>query len=182
GYPLRGAITVRHGQAGQNSSGTAGTPSAGVPAQGIPEPGTVWLEPSLLPLLGVEIGDEIALGDARFRVGNVIVFEPDRGMSFVNLAPRLLMRHDELEATGLIAQGSRVSYRLLIAGAPSAVAGFTDWLTDNPQQGQRLETLASGRPEMRRTLDRAQTFLSLVAMLAVLIATVAIAMAARRYM
>src|SRR5690606_10948191 len=100
----------------------------------------------------------------------------------VNLAPRLLMRHDELATTGLVVNGSRVAYRLLFAGEPSAIADFAEWLEKNPQQGQRIETLASGRPEMRRTLDRAQSFLSLVAMLAVLIATVAIAMAARRYM
>lgn len=188
GYPLRGAISLRHAETGP--AGSSGTPdvstadatSAGIPAKGIPAPGTVWLEPSLLPLLGVKVGDAIELGESRFVIANVIAFEPDRGMNFVNLAPRLLMRHDELAATGLVAEGSRISYRLLFAGEPSSIAEFTGWLESNPQQGQRIETLASGRPEMRRTLDRAQSFLSLVAMLAVLIATVAIAMAARRYM
>src|SRR5690606_27218408 len=108
GYPLRGAITLRYA-AGSDDGVTppASSPSeslsvapdvstAGVAAQDIPAPGTVWLEPSLLPLLGVKVGDTIELGDTAFRVANVIAFEPDRGMNFVNLAPRLLMRHDEL--------------------------------------------------------------------------------------
>src|SRR5690606_22586511 len=72
--------------------------------------------------------------------------------------------------------------RLLIAGDSAAVNDYAAWFQANAQPGQRLETLDSGRPEMRQTLDRARQFLSLVAMLAVLIATVAVAMAARRYM
>lgn len=199
GYPLRGVVSLRYveaqpagatGEAAPDASlpgagssiASSSAAGVGIPAQDIPAPGTVWLEPSLLPLLGVKVGDAIELGESRFVVSNVIAFEPDRGMNFVNLAPRLLMRHDELAATRLVTEGSRISYRLLFAGEPSSIANFTDWLQRNPQQGQRIETLASGRPEMRRTLDRAQSFLSLVAMLAVLIATVAIAMAARRYM
>lgn len=178
GYPLRGAVRVQ--------APTAGTaPIEGATdyaATDIPEPGTVWLEASLLPLLDVALGDTIQLGDSTFRVGNVITLEPDRGMSFVNLAPRLMMREDELGATGLATFGSRLSYRTLFAGEPAAVADFTRWLRTHLEDGYRLETLATGRPEMRQTLDRAQRFLSLVAMLAVLIATVAVAMAARRYM
>ncbi len=178
GYPLRGRVHVLKAMPGQPEPAD----SSGLPASDIPEPGTVWLEPSLLPLLGVGIGDTLELGDSQFRVGNVITLEPDRGMSFVNLAPRLLMRHDELAATGLVTLGSRVSYHALFAGEAAAVADFTTWLNNHLERGQRIETLASGRPEMRRTLDRAQRFLSLVAMLAVMIATVAVAMAARRYM
>ncbi|TSH88532.1 FtsX-like permease family protein [Verticiella sediminum] len=177
-YPLRGAVRVR--EPGATQARQAG--SVDYPAQGVPEPGTVWLDASVLPLLHAEVGDRIQLGDSVFRVGNVITLEPDRGMSFVNLAPRLMMRADELAATGLAAFGSRLSYRSLFAGEPAPVADFTRWLRANLGEAGRIDTLATGRPEVRQTLDRAQRFLSLVAMLAVLIATVAVAMAARRYM
>lgn len=178
GYPLRGTVQVRYGPAGEPPA--PGTD--GYPARDIPAPGTVWLEPSLLPMLGVAVGDTLTLGDVQFRVGNVITLEPDRGIGFVNLSPRLLMRHDDLAATGLVTFGSRVSYHTLFAGNPTDIAAFTGWLADNLERGQRIETLASGRPEIRRTLDRAQHFLALVAVLAVMIAAVALVMSARRYM
>src|SRR5690606_17343178 len=84
--------------------------------------------------------------------------------------------------TGLVTLGSRVGYALLIAGQPDAVAGYSTWLGEHLQRGQKLATLASGRPEVQRTLDRAQRFLSLVALLAVLISAVAVALAAGRFM
>jgi putative ABC transport system permease protein len=151
-------------------------------ADGIPAPGTVWVDPQLLGALGVKVGDMLGLGDARFRIDRVVTYEPDRGMQFVNVAPRVLMRASDLPATGLIAPGSRVGYALLAAGDPKAVSGYAAWLGENMQRGQKIATVENGRPEIRRVLDRAQRFLSLVALLAVLIAAVAVALAANRFM
>jgi putative ABC transport system permease protein len=94
------------------------------------------------------------------------------------VAPRVLLRASDLPATGLIAPGSRIGYAMLVAGQPDAVAGYSTWLKQNLKRGQKVATLESGRPEVRRTLDRAQRFLSLVALLAVLISAVAVALAA----
>ena len=105
------------------------------------------------------------MGDTRLRIERVVSYEPDRGMQFVNVAPRVLLRASDLPATGLIAPGSRIGYALLVAGPPEAVSGYAGWLGQNLKRGQKLATLESGRPEVRRTLDRAQRFLSLVALL-----------------
>lgn len=191
GYPLRGEVRLQGVAGGVTRSGPTdayrpalfeGDPRAGVPASGIPEPGTVWLDPRLLPLLEVSPGDEIELGQSRLRVADLIVYEPDRGSNFVNLAPRVMLNLNDLQDTGLIAPGSRVTWRLLVAGPSEAIADFSSWVRAAPDGARRIETLATGRPEMQRTLERAQRFLSLVAMLAVLIAAVAVALAARRYM
>ena len=45
----------------------------------------------------------------------------------------------------------------------------------------RVESLESGRPEMRQTLDRAEKFLNLVALLAALLAAVAVGIASRDF-
>ncbi|OZI19477.1 ABC transporter permease [Bordetella genomosp. 9] len=171
GYPLRGSLRTAAGPAGAESA-----------TRGIPERGTVWVDPQLLAALRLKMGDTIALGDSRFRISRVVTYEPDRGMSFVNLSPRVLMRADELPATGLLAPGSRVDYGLLAAGDAPAVSAYKQWLDTHLQRGQRLATVESGRPEIRRVLDRAQRFLSLVALLAVLISAVAVALAATRFM
>jgi putative ABC transport system permease protein len=171
GYPLRGNLRTAAEPSGPESA-----------TRDIPAPGTVWVDPQLLAILGLKMGDMVTLGDSRFRVARVVTYEPDRGMQFVNLSPRVLMRADELKATGLLAPGSRVDYGLLAAGDAPAVSAYSEWLHSRLQRGQKIATVESGRPEIRRVLDRAQRFLSLVALLAVLISAVAVALAATRFM
>jgi putative ABC transport system permease protein len=175
GYPLRGRVTI------------AAQPNIeGKPAAAIPEPGTVWVDPALLQSLNTAVGDVLRLGDKTFRIAGVIVTEPDRGAAFMNFAPRVMLPLADLPATGLIQPASRVRYRLLVAGKPAQVESYQQWadarLKDDSLRGMRLESLEDGRPEMRATLERAEQFLSLVGLLSAMLAAVAIAMAARRFM
>ena len=172
-YPLRGNLKLVQG-------------NAEVVTSDIPAAGTVWIDPALLTSLHVSIGDRIQLGDLQFTVAQTIANEPDRGAAFMNFAPRAMIALSDLAATNLIQNGSRVTYRLLMAGDAKKVAEFQRYLqaTIDQQQlkGVRLESLESGRPEMRATLDRAEQFLSLVSLLSAMLAAVAVAIAARRFM
>lgn len=170
GYPLRGTLRV------SAEPGAADAATREVPARG-----TVWVDAQLLQAIGARPGDAIKLGDSTFRIERVIVIEPDRGAGFINFAPRVMIHLDDLAATGLITTGSRVTYRLLAAGDRAPVRLFATALERDLARGQRLETLDNGRPEMQRTLERAQRFLALVALLAAMIAAVAVAAAARRF-
>ena len=170
GYPLRGTLRTQ-----------ARLDEPDRPAGGIPAPGTVWVDPQLLVALATSPGAELRLGDQRLRIERLITLEPDRGTQFINFAPRLMLNLADLPATGLIQTGSRVTYRLLVAGAPAAVRGYEQAVAPRLVRGQALETIASGRPEMQRTLERAQRFLSLVALLAAMVAAVAVAASARRF-
>lgn len=169
-YPLRGRMRVA------DAPNVPDRPTA----RG-PEPGTVWLDERLFGLLGVRVGDSIELGDARLRVAAVLTLEPDRGASFFNLAPRVLMSRADVAATGLVQTGSRVYYYLLAAGAPEAVGGFERWVKPRLERGQRIETLENARPEARASIERGEQFVGLTALLAVILAAVAIALATRRY-
>ena len=170
GYPLRGSLR------------TAAAPGAAdAVATSLPGPGEVWVDAALLPALGARVGDAIALGDRQFRIARLVTLEPDRGISFVNLSPRVLMRLDDLAGTHLIQAGSRETHRLLIAGEPERVAAYRDYIAPKLARGQRLETLEAGRPEVRNTLDRAERFLALVALLTAMLAALAVALAARRF-
>jgi len=170
GYPLRGKLRI----APRLNAEDAETDT-------IPPPGSVWLDERLSAALGVEVGQRIELGNARFTVGAVLTLEPDRGLSFFNIAPRLLMHLDDLAATGLIQNGSRAHYQLYVAGARAATEAFERWARPKLGPGQRIESLGNARPEVRAGLDRAQQFLGLSAMLAVILAAVAIALSTRRY-
>jgi putative ABC transport system permease protein len=170
GYPLRGAIRVTN---------QPGAPDA--PADSSPARGEAWVDASLLSPLEISVGDRIELGDRSFRVTRLVTLEPDRGASFVNFAPRVLIALDDLAATGLVQPASRVSWRLLVAGPAEAVGRFEQRVREFASQNLRIETVDNGRPELGATLNRAERFLSLVALLTVLIAAVAIALGARRF-
>ncbi|WP_347322656.1 ABC transporter permease, partial [Ralstonia pseudosolanacearum] len=174
GYPLRGTVKV-----------STAREAAGAPVHTIPEAGTVWVDPPLLEALGVRVGEAIRLGTRTFRITRVITQELDRGAGFMNFAPRVMLPMADLPSTGLVTFGSRVTYRLLVAGPDAATAAFHAWAEHELQarhlRGVRIESLQNGQPQMRETLDRAERFLSLVALLAAMIAAVAITMAARRY-
>ncbi|MGH6623946.1 MAG: ABC transporter permease, partial [Burkholderiaceae bacterium] len=169
-YPLRGSLQV---------SGAVDQREA--PTRAVPAPGTVWVDTQLLQSLRAQPGDQLSLGEKSFSIDRLIVIEPDRGAQFLSFAPRVMLNLDDLAATRLITNGSRVTYRLLVAGEPGAVRAFRTTIEPQLQRGQRIETLEGGRPEMQRTIERAERFLALVALLAAMIAAVAVAAAARRF-
>ena len=175
GYPLRGQLRLARDAADRE----------GQPTSGIPERGTVWVDAALLEALALKSGDALLLGDARFRIAELIALEPDRGTGFMTFAPRVMLNAADLRATGLVQPASRITYRLAVAGDEPAVRQYLTWAEAEVKKpevhGVRLESLGSGRPEMTRTLDRAEKFLSLVALLAALLSAVAVALAARGF-
>lgn len=170
-YPLRGHLRLASG---------LNLPDA--PVAGIPMPGTVWLDERLAAALAVEPGAELQVGARRLRVTGILTLEPDRGLNFFSVAPRLLMNLDDLVTTGLVQSGSRVGYRLLLAGDARQVKVFRDAVEPLLERGERIEDADNARPEIRSALDRAQKFLGIAAMLSVVLAAVAVALAARRYL
>jgi putative ABC transport system permease protein len=181
GYPLRGQLRI---------AAAPGAPDRPI-SQG-PLRGTVWVDAALLEALSIGVGDRLLLGDATLRIAQVIVVEPDRGAGFLSFAPRVMLNQDDLPATGLIQPASRVTYRLAVAapdGSPAAGDAAVREFTSEVEQriksgalrGTRVESLESGRPEMRQTLDRAEKFLNLVALLAAMLAAVAVGIASRDF-
>ncbi|MCV2357647.1 ABC transporter permease [Paucibacter sp. TC2R-5] len=170
-YPLRGRLLLQDGRSVQ-----------------APARGEVWVDEPVLTALSLKQGDDLLLGELSLRIAGVIATEPDRGAGFLNFAPRLMLAEADLAATGLVQAASRVTYRLALAsnsGDAKAVASFVArasvLIERSGWRGVRLDSLENGRPEMRQTLDRASKFLSLVAMLAALLAAVAVALAARDF-
>ncbi|MFZ2364953.1 MAG: FtsX-like permease family protein, partial [Azonexus sp.] len=170
-YPLRGKL--------------AAAPQLGVAGQlvtGGPPPGSVWLDERLAGALQIGPGAHVTLGRSQLVVSAILTQEPDRSFNVFNLAPRLLMHVDDVAASGLVQFGSRVTYRRLLSGEAAAVTAFRRWLEPRLGRGERLEDAANARPEIRGALDRAQRFLGLATLLTVVLAAVAVALAARRYM
>ena len=169
-YPLRGHVTLR-----AQGEQTVTAPPGGPPA------GSVWVDPAVLTGLNLRVGDNLMLGEAGLKIAAVIATEPDRGAGFMGFSPRVMMRLSDLPSTQLVQPASRITYRLLVAGA--AVQRFQPVAQQASRQvrGLHIETLEQGRPEMRATLDRAGLFLRLVGLLAALLSAVAVALVSRDF-
>ena len=171
GYPLRGRLEVgRLPQAAQDS---------------IPAIGQVWVDQAVLDALDLAPGQTLALGERQLQITGVIEREPDRGAGFMNFAPRVMMNSADLASTALVQPASRVTWRMAVAGPEAVAASYAGWARAQVEsgvwRGVQVESLESGRPEMRQTLDRASQFLNLVALLAALLCAVAVALAARSF-
>jgi len=176
-YPLRGTIAVKFGEEAAVQS-----------LKQAPAAGTVWIDPALASALSLKVGDGLELGDATLRIAALIAIEPDRGTGFAALAPRVMLNAADLPATGLVQPSSRITWRLAVAARPGdekLADAYAEWvkakIKTEDLRGMHVENLASGRPEMTQTVDRAQQFLSLVALLTALLSAVAVAVAARDF-
>jgi putative ABC transport system permease protein len=173
GYPLRGSILLV-------DAGHEG----GVRAQGIPPRGEAWPDARLAARLGAKAGDTIAVGDAVLRVSAIVQQEPEIASGVLAIAPRILINFDDVPATNLLQPGNRAVFRLLVADLATrgALDPYLDWVQLELKPGQRMENVRDLRPEVRQTLERADQFLGLSALVAVILAAVAVALAASRYL
>ncbi|HEX6137975.1 MAG TPA: FtsX-like permease family protein [Casimicrobiaceae bacterium] len=173
GYPLRGSIALA----------TPGEDAKRRPARGIPAPGEAWIDTRLADRLGARTGAKLAVGEATLTVTAIIAQDPEiAGLTFAP-GPKLLLNLRDVPATHLLQPGNRATWRLLVAASrPGQIERFRAWLAERIKPGQRVESVRDLRPEVRQTLERAERFLNLAALVAVLLAAVAVALAASRYL
>ena len=170
GYPLRGELRIADRPFGPAQATRA-----------IPGRGEAWAESRLLARLGAARGARVRIGALEVVVSQVLDYRPDQGMGFGDLSTTLLIELADVAATELIQPGSRVRHAVLFAGDPTQVESFREYLATHKQPGERLETIADASPQIRASSDRAGRFLSLASLVSVLLASVAVAMTARRY-
>ncbi|ORL66564.1 ABC transporter permease [Pseudomonas putida] len=168
-YPLRGQLR------------SAAMPYGAQTPGGGPAPGEAWVEARLLVALGLSIGDSIDVGSKTLRMTRVLTYEPDRAGNFYSLTPRVLMNIADLEATGVIQPGSRVSYRELWRGTPQALMQYRQGLEKGLAANQRLLDTRDGNRQIGGALGKAERYLNMASLVAVLLAGVAVALSASRY-
>jgi len=168
-YPLRGELR------------SAPEPYASESSGGGPAPGEAWVEPRLLAALDLKIGDSIDVGMKTLRMSRVLTYEPDRAGNFYSLTPRVLINLADLDATGVVQPGSRVSYRDLWRGEPEALADYRDSITKALAPNQRLQDSRDGNQQIGGALGKAERYLNMASLVAVLLAGVAVALSASRF-
>ena len=169
-YPLRGAVRVADVLFGEQRT-----------VDDTPAQGEVWADGALLARVDADIGDRLSVGALELEVTAVLTYRPDQSMGFASLAPSLLMNIDDIPASGLISEGSRVGYALLVAGDEQAVNEFDAAIQPELPDAVRSSNREESSERAYRAADRAQRFLSLTAIIALLLSAVAVAMSARRF-
>lgn len=170
GYPLRGDVRVADQLFGEQRI-----------AEGVPASGAIWADGALMARLGADIGDTVQVGESDMTIDAVLMYRPDQSIGFASLAPSLIINTVDLPATGLVNEGSRVSYALLVAGEEGAVDEFYEEIEVLLPDSVRSRNREEGSDRASNAADRAQRFLALTAVISLLLSAVAIAMSARRF-
>jgi len=169
-YPLRGHLRI--------ADAPFGTPRS---TDKIPARGDVWIDARIIAQLKLERGATLRIGEASFRVTEVLDYRPDQGTGFVNLAPAALLNYDDIGSTQLIQPGSRATYAALFAGAPAAVADFREYLSQTKAPGERLRDVEESSRQLNSAIDRASRFLNLASLASVLLAAVAVVIKKQKF-
>ncbi|WP_300654198.1 ABC transporter permease [Pseudomonas sp.] len=168
-YPLRGQL---------KSAAAPYEPEQTGPG---PQPGEAWAEARLFAALELSVGDAIEVGSKTLILRRVLTYEPDRAGDFYSLTPHVLMHLDDLAATGVVQPGSRVRYRELWRGTPEALSTYRQAIAPNLAANQRLEDARDGNRQIGSALGRAERYLNIASLAAVLLAGVAVALSAARF-
>ena len=168
-YPLRGELK------------SAAQPYGAEQPGGGPQPGEAWAEARLFAALDLQVGQNIEVGNRQLRLTRVLTYEPDRAGDFYSLTPRVLINLQDLASTGVVQPGSRVRYRELWRGASESLARYRQATEATLAPHQRLEDARDGNRQIGGALGRAERYLNLASLAAVLLAGVAVALSAARF-
>lgn len=146
-----------------------------------PAPGEAWADPRLIELVEIELGDRVQVGQTELAVTGIIEREADQSGGFGNFNPRLMLNTADVEATGLVQEGSRIEFEILAAGPPEALDQVQGLLAELRRNGVEVRDVRVDRPQLGNALQRAESYLGLAGLAAVLLAGVAVAMSTRRY-
>lgn len=171
-FPLKGTIRI------------APQPFAeGADTDLTPAQGEIWLESRIFQLLNVQLGSMVELGDIKLKVTQVLAQLPDQGFSLGNSSPHVVINITDIKAAGLIGQHSNAWFSYSFVGSDEAIIQYEDWLLpqlDNEVHG--WDTAEDAKDFwLSRTIRKAGQYFLLSSLLAIILASISIAVAAQRY-
>ncbi|WP_418162394.1 putative ABC transporter permease subunit YbbP [Pantoea vagans] len=146
-----------------------------------PQAGTALAAPRLMALLNLKVGDMLEVGDTQLRVSGEVIQEPDGGFNPFEMAPRLLINLADAARTGAIQPGSRITWRYKFSGNPEQLARYDRWIQPQLKADQRWISVDNSEDALGRSMQRAQQFLLLSALLTLMLAIAAVAVAMSHY-
>lgn len=143
--------------------------------------GSVWIEPKLIQLMNLSPESQLLLGEKKFNLAGAV--EPNSLINpMAQFAPQVIMPLEDLQATQLIGPGSRITYRLSLAGNSAAIQQYVKQFKQEQPEFIDLISAQAPNEDLQKTLDRAWLFLDLAALSAVFVAGLSILIASRFYL
>ncbi len=140
--------------------------------------------PLLLERLGLQIGDELLLGNVKLSITGTVKTEPDALSEGFGFAPRMLISRNALQASGLIQTGSLVEhvYKIKLEDR-STMSGIQARATrEFPSAGWSIRTSDRAAPSLTENITRFSQFLTLVGLTALIVGGVGVANAVRAFL
>ncbi len=147
-------------------------------------PGSIAVDPLVLDRLGLKVGDTVQIGNAKLKLGGVITNEPDSVSSPSILGPRVLMRGEDMDATGLIQPGAIIEHQLRarFPDGTNIKAAIADLRREFPGTGWRIRDSSDAAPGIRQFLDRTSLFMTLVGLTSLLVGGIGVANGVRSWL
>lgn len=158
--------------------------------------GEVWLSPRAIDLLKVKVGDQVAIADGKFKVTGIIEHDSNQELGFSGFSPTVIIHQADIAKTNAIQVGSRIDYRLLMAGEPKQVETFKSIFkqatkleadphnqqAENSEQSTlKLSDASQSNTRLMKPIENLDTFLQLANLLTILLCGIAIALTSQRY-
>lgn len=176
-FPLRGELRVK-------------------PAAKQIQPGQIWLSQRAMDLLKVKVGEQVNIADAAFKITAVIDYDSNQELGFSGFSPTVIISQADIARTNAIQVGSRIDYRLLMAGEPESIKAYqkdfkkiikpesdsdADQEQFEEQNSLRLRNANESNTRLMKPIANLDTFLQLANILTILLCGIAIALTAQRY-
>ncbi|UTO20423.1 FtsX-like permease family protein [Acinetobacter sp. Z1] len=161
--------------------------------------GQVWLSPRALDLLRVKVGDQVAIADGQFKVTGVIEHDSNQELGFSGFSPTVIIHQADIAKTNAVQVGSRIEYRLLMAGEPEQVETYKkifkqetnhdlkmesekeQQIENSEQTSLKLRDASQSNTRLMKPIENLDTFLQLANLLTILLCGIAIALTSQRY-
>jgi len=167
GYPLYGEMVLSEGRL----AGAADVERRLIAGK------TVWVQPELLQILGLKIGQLLKVGELNLRIDEQLIEAPGQNFWGAGIAYKVFMGYDQALESGLISKGSRRYYTLLFklpegSDAEKVAQGLEEALkkTFGPSPYLRIKTHAKANQQMSWLLNYLNDYLGLVALVALFLA------------
>jgi putative ABC transport system permease protein len=137
------------------------------------------VEETLLLQFDVRVGDDIKVGKLTLPIVGALVKVPGDNEFFASLAPRVYLRMDKLDATGLIGESSLARYRRYYRFASEAEAERAIRQVEDKRRELRLrmDTVEERKEDLGEALNNLYRFLNLGGFVALLLGAIGIASA-----
>lgn len=170
-YPLLGALELEAGSLAEALAVQDGAPGA-------------VMDKVLVDRLGLTPGDRFRLGVKEFRLGAVLLREPDSANGGFSLGPRTIVRTADLAGSGLLEPGSlfETEYRLVLPPGTDLAAMERRAEAEFANAGMGWDDSRRAAPGVERFVERIGSFLILVGIAGLAVGGVGVQAAVRAYL